>query len=81
MTGIGDIIIRNRAMMEQLRRIAIDTTFERFCEAARNYYGKGWDNGELSILVRELMDLGANPEVLLDKELEIMEEAGEKRLA
>lgn len=77
MIGIGEIIVRNRMMMEQMRLKAVGTTYRRFCEAAREYYQKGYDSGELAVLVRELYELGADPEELLETELDIREEVGE----
>lgn len=65
-------------MMEEMRRNAIDTTFEKFKKLTRDYYINGYDasEGELDKTIRELERLGANMDVVLDTEFEIREELG-----
>ena len=65
-------------MMEEMRRNAIDTTFETYKRLIRDYYINGYDasEGELDKTIRELERLGANMDVLLDTEFEIREELG-----
>lgn len=61
-------------MMEEIRRAAIDDTFEKFKAAARKYYSEGCDNGETVKLIRELETLGANMEIVFDTDLSIRDE-------
>lgn len=65
-------------MMEEMRRNAIDETFETFKRLVRDYYINGYDatGGELDKTIRELERLGANMDVILDTEFEIREELG-----
>lgn len=65
-------------MMEEMRRNAIDTTFETYKRLIRDYYINGYDasEGELDKTIRELERLGANMDVVLDTEFEIREELG-----
>ncbi len=65
-------------MMEEMRRNAIDTTFEKYKRLIRDYYINGYDasEGELDKTIRELERLGANMDVVLDTEFEIREELG-----
>ena len=65
-------------MMEEMRRNAIDTTFETYKRLIRDYYINGYDasEGELDKTIRELERLGANMDVILDTEFEIREELG-----
>lgn len=61
-------------MTDQLRQKAIESTIERFKEAARIYYRQGYDNGESSALVRELMELGVELDYITDIEFAIRDE-------
>ena len=61
-------------MMEELRRQAINETFEQWKEATRKYYTQGYDSGETTKLYKELERLGANIDILFDTDLEIREE-------
>lgn len=65
-------------MMEEMRRNAIDETFETFKRLVRDYYINGYDatGGELDKTIRELERLGANMDVVIDTEFEIREELG-----
>ena len=74
MFTIHELRMKTEAMMERMRRNAIDATFERFKEAAYKYYAQGYDNGELEAIIKELEELGANMEEVLDADLAIMEE-------
>ena len=66
--------MKTEAMMEQMRRNAIDYTIDQFKKAARTYYQQGYDNGETVKLVRELMDLGVDLEIISDIEFQIRDE-------
>ena len=65
-------------MMEQMRRDAIDSTFETFKKLIREYYINGYDasEGKLDETIRELERLGANMEAVLEAEFEIRDELG-----
>lgn len=71
MITLQGLRMKTEAMMEQMRRDAIDQTFEQFKAAARRYYTQGYDNGESVALIHELENLGANMDVVFDADLEI----------
>ena len=74
MFTIQGLMLKTEAMMEQMRRDAIDHTFEQFKEASWRYYTQGYDNGEAVALIKELERLGANMEVVFDTDLSIRDE-------
>lgn len=74
MIGIQGLMMKTEYMMEQIRRNAIDGTFEKYKEACRRYHTQGYDNGETVAFIKELERLGANMEAVTDAELEIMDE-------
>ena len=74
MFTIQGLRMKTEAMMEQMRRDAIDYTIEQFKEASRRYYTQGYDNGEAVALIKELEKLGANMEVVFDIDLSIRDE-------
>lgn len=65
---------RTEYMMEKIREDAIMETFEKWKEAVRNYYINGYDNGETTKYYKELENLGANMEILIDEDFKIREE-------
>lgn len=58
-------------MMEALKYQAIEETFKKWEQATHSYYSIGYDNGETTKYYKELEDLGANMEALVDIDLEI----------
>lgn len=74
MFTIQGLMMKTEAMMEQMRRDAIDQTLEQFKEASRRYYTQGYDNGEAVALIKELEKMGANMEVVVDIDLSIRDE-------
>lgn len=74
MQGLWDLRMKTAYMMEEMRRRAIDTTVEQMKEAARRYYRQGYDNGELTASIRELEELGANMEMVVEIELAVRDE-------
>lgn len=63
-------------MMEKMRQDAINSTFETYKKLIRDYYINGYDvtGGELDKTIRELEELGANMDVVLETEFQIREE-------
>ena len=61
-------------MMEQMRRNAIDSTFEKFKEADRRYYETSEGGDEVTKLIKELEELGANMEYVIEIDLQIRDE-------
>ena len=66
--------MKTAAMMEQMRRDAIDHTFEQFKAADRHYYEICEGGEEVTRLIRELETLGANMEEVVDTDLNIRDE-------
>ena len=61
-------------MMEQIRINAINDTFEKFKKAARYYYETSENGSEVTKLIKELEELGANMEYVIEADLEIRNE-------
>ena len=61
-------------MMEQIRINAINDTFEKFKQASRHYYETCEGGSEVTSLIKELDDLGANMEYIFEIDLEIRNE-------
>ena len=61
-------------MMEQMRRNAIDSTFEKFKKADRHYYETCEGGDEVTKLIKELEELGANMEYVIEVDLQIRDE-------
>lgn len=61
-------------MMEQIRINAINDTFEKFKKAARYYYATSENGSEVTKLIKELEELGANMEYVIEADLEIRNE-------
>ena len=61
-------------MMEQIRINAINDTFEKFKKASRHYYETCKGGNEVTRLIKELDDLGANMEYIFEVDLEIRNE-------
>ena len=61
-------------MMEQMRRAAIDSVFEKFKAADRHYYETCEGGDEVTRLYRELEELGANIDVVVEEDLKIRDE-------
>lgn len=66
--------MKTEFIMEQIRINAIEDTFEKWKAAVRRYYEIGYDNGETTKLYKELENLGANMEVLIETDLKIRDE-------
>ena len=61
-------------MMEQMRVNAINDTFEKFKKADRHYYETSEGGGEVTKLFKELEELGANMEYVIEVDLQIRNE-------
>lgn len=61
-------------MMEQIRINAINDTFEKFKEADRHYYETSEGGSEVTKLIKELEELGANMEYITEVDLQIRDE-------
>ncbi len=66
--------MKTDAMMEEIRRRAIDDTFEKFKVATRHYYETCEGGREVERLIHELEELGANMEAVIDEDLSIRDE-------
>lgn len=74
MRTLQEMRMNTEYMMETMRQNAIMDTFEKWKSAVKEYYTKGYDNGETTKYYKELESLGANMEVLIDEEFKIREE-------
>ena len=74
MMTLSAMSLRTEWMIEQIRRNAIDATFEAFKKAAKHYYETSEGGEEVTRLIHELEELGANYEVIIDTDLEIRDE-------
>lgn len=61
-------------MMEQMRINAINDTFEKFKAADRRYYETSEGGSEVTKLIKELEELGANMEYVIEVDLQIRDE-------
>ena len=61
-------------MMEQMRINAINDTFEKFKAADRRYYETSEGGSEVTKLIKELDELGANMEYVFEVDLQIRDE-------
>ena len=61
-------------MMEQMRVNAINDTFEKFKKADRHYYETYEGGSEVTKLIKDLEELGANMEYVMEVDLEIRNE-------
>lgn len=61
-------------MMEQIRVNAINDTFEKFKKADRHYYETSEGGSEVTKLIKELEELGANMEYVIETDLQIRDE-------
>lgn len=61
-------------MMEQIRINAINDTFEKFKKADRHYYETSDGGSEVTKLFKELEELGANMEYVIEVDLQIRNE-------
>lgn len=61
-------------MMEQMRINSINDTFEKFKKADRHYYETSEGGSEVTKLFKELEELGANMEYVIEVDLEIRNE-------
>ena len=61
-------------MMEQMRINAINETFEKFKEADRHYYETSEGGKEVTKLIKDLEELGANMEYITEVDLQIRDE-------
>ena len=74
MWTLSAMSMRTNWMMEQIRINAIESTFEAFKKATRHYYETCEGGAEVTRLIHELEELGANMEVVIDTDLEIRDE-------
>ena len=61
-------------MMEQIRINAINDTFEKFKKADKHYYETSEGGSEVTKLIKELEELGANMEYIMEVDLQIRNE-------
>lgn len=61
-------------MMEQIRVNAINDTFEKFKKSDRHYYETSEGGSEVTKLIKELEELGANMEYVMEVDLQIRDE-------
>lgn len=66
--------MRTDYMIEQIRIRAIEDTFEKFKEADRKYYQTSEGGDNVTKLYKELEELGANMEKVIDADLQIRDE-------
>ena len=66
--------MKTEAMMEQMRRDAIDRTFEQFRAADRRYYETCVGGEEVTRLFHILEDFGVDTIAIVETDLEIREE-------
>lgn len=74
MRTLQDMKMKTDYMMEQMRINAINDTFEKFKEAARHYYETSEGGKEVTKLINELEELGANMEYVIVTDLQIRDE-------
>lgn len=74
MYTLSEMSLKTEWMMEQIRRNAIDTTFEEFKKASKHYYETCEGGQEVTRLYHELEELGANMDVVVDVDMEIRDE-------
>jgi hypothetical protein len=74
MRTLQDMKMKTEYMMEQMRINAINDTFEKFKEAARHYYETSEGGKEVTKLINELEELGANMEYVIVTDLQIRDE-------
>ena len=63
--------MKSEYMMEKIRQDAILETFEQFKKADEHYYRTSEGGAEVTRLIKELENLGANMEIVTDTDLEI----------
>ena len=68
---IQGLRMKSEYMMEKIRQDAILETFEQFKKADEHYYRTSEGGAEVTRLIKELENLGANMEMVTDTDLEI----------
>lgn len=66
--------MKTEYIMEQIRIQSIEDTFEKFKEADRHYYRTSEGGADVTRLIKELENMGANMEVIIDTDLTIRNE-------
>ena len=61
-------------MMEQIRINSINDTFEKFKKADKHYYETSEGGSEVTKLIKEREELGANMEYITEVDLQIRDE-------
>lgn len=74
MRTLQDMKMKTEYMMEQMRINAINDTLKKFKEAARLYYETSEGGKEVTKLINELEELGANMEYVTEIDLQIRDE-------
>lgn len=74
MMTLSAMSIKTDWMIEQLRLQALSETLEKYDQALRRYYRTCEGGDECTRLYRELEELGADNELLVDLDLEIRDE-------
>lgn len=68
---IQGLRMKSEYMMEKIRQSAVLETFEQFKKADEHYYRTSEGGAEVTRLIKELENLGANMEIVTDTDLEI----------
>ena len=74
MFTIQGMMMRTEYMMEQIRQNAINNTVEQFKTAARHYYKTSEGGDEVTKLIKELEELGADMDEVFDLDMSIRDE-------
>ena len=71
MMTLSRMTLNTNCIAEQIRAEALNATLEKWKESLETYYSQGHDEGQTTKLFKELMEFGADPEQLVDIDLEI----------
>lgn len=74
MRTLQEMKMKTEYMMEQMRINAINDTLEKFKEVAKHYYETSEGGKEVTKLIKELEELGANMEYVTEIDLQIRDE-------
>lgn len=74
MRTLQGLRMKTEYITEQIRIDAINDTFERFKEADRHYYETSEGGENVTNLFKELEELGANMEFVVETDLQIRDE-------
>ena len=71
MKTLQEMRMKTEYMIEQIRIDAINETFEKFKKADKHYYETSEGGKEVTKLIKELEELGANMEYVTEVDLQI----------